>query len=151
MQEGHWCTRRRARLTAAILVTASAALTSCGRGNGPRVSEPAALLRVGVAQVSQNPTQGLRQLSNLLAVEGLARPGEDGRMQPWLAESWTTVEGGRVLRVKLRPHVKFHDGSAVDAKTLVEALPDALRRLMTPRSRYGFVSHRHSERRRSKR
>jgi ABC-type transport system substrate-binding protein len=90
-------------------------------------------MRVGVAQLSATDQgQGLRQLAQLLAVESLMRTGEDGRMQPWLAQSWTRGADGRVLTVKLRPHVMFHDGSPMDAQAVSALLPDALRAFMGP-------------------
>ena len=39
-----------------------------------------------------------------------------------LAESWTTASDGRSLLVKLRPGVKFHDGSPLDSETVAAAL-----------------------------
>ena len=53
-------------------------------------------------------------------------------MQPWLAEGWTPGSNGRSLTVKLRPNVKFHDGSPVDAKAVAGLLPDVLRTFMGP-------------------
>jgi peptide/nickel transport system substrate-binding protein len=102
-----------------------------------RASQPALLkssvLRVGVAQASAtSPLDGLRQLSQLLAVENLMRTGEDGRMQPWLAESWTSSSDGRVLSIKLRSDVTFHDGSHLDPTTVASLLPAALRTSMGP-------------------
>jgi peptide/nickel transport system substrate-binding protein len=99
-------------------------LEACSRrGDSVTTSSSSTVLRVGVAQLSlANPTQGLRQVSQILAVESLARPGEDGRMQPLLAEAWTRSGDGRPLTVKLRPHVRFHDGSPLDAKILSESL-----------------------------
>jgi peptide/nickel transport system substrate-binding protein len=86
------------------------------------------VLRVGVAQLSTtNPAAGLRQITQILAVEALARPGEDGRMQPWLAEGWTPSANGRTLTLKLRPSVKLHDGSTLSAATVAAGLPDAMR------------------------
>ncbi len=41
---------------------------------------------------------------------------EDGKLEPLLAESWSQT-GDLVWEFKLRPNVKFHDGSAFDAKT----------------------------------
>jgi ABC-type transport system substrate-binding protein len=103
-------------------------VTSC-RGGPEADGPPTAVLRVGVgSQVSAtNPILGLRQLSPIFTVEGLARTGEDGRMQPLLAEAWTLGPGRRSLRVKLRPNVKFHDGSPVDANAIESILPNALR------------------------
>jgi peptide/nickel transport system substrate-binding protein len=73
---------------------------------------------------------GLRQLAGLLSIESLARAGNDGRMQPWLAESWTSGSDGRSLTIKLRKNVRFHDGSALDAESVADILPESLRSFM---------------------
>lgn len=97
------------------------------RGAGPIT------LSVGVAQLSANsPVSGLKQLSQILSLEGLARVGEDGLMQPWLAESWTQNADRRSLTVKLRQGVKMHDGAVLDAKVVEHLLPEALRSLLGP-------------------
>src|SRR6266487_3469930 len=129
---------RPGRMNRAVIATAIVALTllggSCGRSGRSEVqtSGPAAL-RIGVGQVSTtNPAMGLRQLNQLLTFEGLARTGEDGRMQPWLAESWTPGKDGRTLTIKIRPNVVFHDGSPLDAKGLATILPGVLRSMLGP-------------------
>lgn len=38
-----------------------------------------------------------------------------GKPQPWLAESWTFSDDSRQITFKLRPDVKFHDGTNLDA------------------------------------
>src|SRR5204863_4773823 len=92
-------------------------------------------LRVGVAQLQETSQfAGLRQFAQILTMESLARVGEDGRMQPWLAESWTTEENGRIIRVKLRPGVKFSDGSILDAKTVAEILATSIGEFIGPLS-----------------
>jgi peptide/nickel transport system substrate-binding protein len=53
-------------------------------------------------------------------------------MQPWLAESWATANQGRSIIVKVRPNVKFHDGSPLDAVTVATLLPAGMRSLMGP-------------------
>src|SRR5262245_24892285 len=96
------------------------------------VSGPSTL-RIGVAQASTtNPAIGLRQLSQLLTNEGLARAGEDGRMQPSLADAWTSQNAGRSLLVKLRPNITFQDGSPLDAEAVTSILPDSLKGFMGP-------------------
>src|SRR5262245_37363915 len=115
------------------LVSIVIASGSCRRDAGTAVSLTPAVLRVGVGQVSaSNPLLGLRQLSPLLAYEGLARTGEDGRMLPSMAENWTPGPDGRSVTVKLRPNIKFHDGSLATAEVIATLLPGALKALMGP-------------------
>jgi peptide/nickel transport system substrate-binding protein len=118
-----------------IAVIASATLSwACRRSGGEASSaSPPISLRLGISQVSAtNPGTGLRQLALLLTQENLARTGEDGRMQPLLAEGWTTGKGGRSLLVKLRPKVTFHDGYPLDADAVAKILPDSLKNFMGP-------------------
>src|SRR5262244_4647053 len=41
--------------------------------------------------------------------ENLLYRGPDGKLVPWLAESWSTSRDGRSVTFKLRRDVKFHD------------------------------------------
>lgn len=50
------------------------------------------------------------QVSDVLVVE------RDGKLVPWLAESWTTEDEGRSLVFKIRDGVKCHDGSTLGAE-----------------------------------
>jgi peptide/nickel transport system substrate-binding protein len=108
--------------------------SSCRDGGAQATKARSSIvLRVGVAQLSaSNPMFGIRQLRQNLSVESLARIGEDGHMQPWLAESWHSDGSGRTLTVKLRPNVKFHDGSPLDAQTVATVLASGLRSQMGP-------------------
>jgi peptide/nickel transport system substrate-binding protein len=126
---------RRARTVGGVTgLLAAATILQCCHGSEVRKQpSSAAVLRVGVGQYSAtNPLNGLRQINQLLALESLARAGDDGRMQPWVAESWTLGPDGKSVRVKLRSHVSFHDGSAANAEVLANLLPNALRSSMGP-------------------
>lgn len=107
---------------------------SCQSRSAPKTHDSSsALLRVGVGQVSStSPTNGIRQLAQLLTVENLGRLGDDGRVTPWLAANWTLGNGNRTLVIELPAGVKFHDGSAVDAQTVVTLLPEPLRTVLGP-------------------
>jgi peptide/nickel transport system substrate-binding protein len=47
--------------------------------------------------------------------ENLVYKGPDGKLLPWLAESWTVARDGRSVTFKLRRDVKFHDGTPFNA------------------------------------
>lgn len=47
---------------------------------------------------------------------------ERGRVQPWLAESWTEEDGGRSLIFKIRDSVKVHDGRTLTAEDVAFSL-----------------------------
>jgi peptide/nickel transport system substrate-binding protein len=115
------------------LVVMIACLAGC-RANETRQREsPATVLRVGVPGLSPtNPSAGLRQLTQILSVEGLARLAEDGRPEPSLAESWTPTNNGRSYRVRLKPRVTFHDGSPLTAAAVASVLPTSMREMFGP-------------------
>src|SRR5437016_10599000 len=107
--------RRYGMSVALSLLTAATLNAECG-GHGRPAAPSGAILRIGVGQASgANPVMGQRQLIQNLTQESLVRAGEDGRMQPGLAESWQTGSDGRSLIIKLRRNVTFHDGSPLDA------------------------------------
>ena len=47
--------------------------------------------------------------------ESLLYHGRDGKLVPWLADSWTASPDGRSFTFKLRRDVKFHDGTPFNA------------------------------------
>src|SRR5882757_1815972 len=54
--------------------------------------------------------------------ESLFDIDEKGQAVPFLAESFTVSDDVKNYRVKLRPNVKFHDGTALDAEAVVANL-----------------------------
>ena len=118
---------------AAACVALAILSESCRSGGSEVTTSGPAALRIGIAQASAtNPAIGLRQVQQLLTNESLARAGEDGRMQPSLAQGWTAENSGRSLRIKLQPKITFHDGSPLDSEAVAKVLPDSLKGFMGP-------------------
>ncbi len=55
-----------------------------------------------------------------LLFEGLIHIDQQGRPQPWLAESWTISSDGKKYTFKLRQNVTFSDGTPFDAPAVVQ-------------------------------
>jgi peptide/nickel transport system substrate-binding protein len=116
------------------LIAVVTCAAGCGSAAAPRTADASsAVLRIGVGPVSTtNTASGVRQLTQNVSVEGLARLRPDGRVEPWLAEKWTLADGGRSLVVTLKSGATFHDGSPVDAQSVVALLDAPLRSTMGP-------------------
>ena len=52
----------------------------------------------------------------------LTAPGADGKIHPFLAESVTGSNNNKTWTIKLRPNIKFHDGSPLNAQVVVDNL-----------------------------
>src|SRR5215468_1264625 len=65
--------------------------------------------------------------------ENLLYRGPDGKLAPWLAESWQTAKDGRSVTFKLRRDVKFHDGTPFNA----EAVKFNFDRIVDPKFKAG--------------
>src|SRR5262245_35408980 len=87
---------------AALAVVMAASVASCHRDTRPQDAATQTILRVGLGlATTTNPVEGIRGLSDNLSVEGLVRTGEDGRLQPWLADSWSVQADGASVRIRL--------------------------------------------------
>src|SRR5262245_3886243 len=65
--------------------------------------------------------------------ENLLYRGPDGKLAPWLAESWQTAKDGKSVTFKLRRDVKFHDGTPFNA----EAVKANFDRIVDPKFKAG--------------
>ncbi|WP_155343065.1 ABC transporter substrate-binding protein [Acrocarpospora pleiomorpha] len=106
---------------AAIASLAFAVACSPPSGPEPAASAPAAAtttLRIGLSAelgaLDPNAFTG-----NFLMLDAIYEPlvtyGQDGKLEPGLAESWTVEEGGEQVTFNLRDGVKFTDGTPFDA------------------------------------
>jgi peptide/nickel transport system substrate-binding protein len=81
----------------------------------------------GVAKISTNveitdlgyPAEQRIQGNNTItypALETLGRFDAEGKITPWLAESWEASPADKKITIKLRQGIKFHDGSDFNAE-----------------------------------
>ncbi|NEN07282.1 ABC transporter substrate-binding protein [Diaminobutyricibacter tongyongensis] len=110
-------------LVAALAVTTMITLTACSAGTAQQKANPApndGTLTVGLLNdIGQPPDPDVYYANNGLAIvlnayEGLVQyknDAESGILAPRLAESWTVSKDNTVYTFKLRPGVKFHDGT----------------------------------------
>src|SRR5689334_14883253 len=68
-------------------------------------------LKVGVYDTAAN-------IAASLILETLVGPDENGKAKPKLALSWTHSDDYRTWTFKLRPDVKFHDGTPFNAQAV---------------------------------
>jgi peptide/nickel transport system substrate-binding protein len=113
---------RAAALVASIVVLIGTA--RCGSAAGPQAHPTNdTTFRVGVGGMPyQTPERGVQQFASNISNEGLLRVDQEGRPEPWLAESWRMSPDGLLLTIHLRRNVTFQDGSPVEAQTVVDVL-----------------------------
>jgi peptide/nickel transport system substrate-binding protein len=88
---------------------------------GPAQAAGTFRIAVGVDLDTVDPIQmTTTTVANMVdyVVETLTQLGPDGKVSPWLAESWTISPDGTVYTFKLRRGVVFHDGTPFDAKAV---------------------------------
>jgi peptide/nickel transport system substrate-binding protein len=96
----------------AVALTAPAAAQPSGTITFAIPAEPAT-----VDPAIEVAGPGYRVLLQLY--EGLLEyRGNTSELGPALAQSWTVAPDGASIELKLRPNVKFHDGSTLDAETV---------------------------------
>lgn len=105
---------------------------------GPAAPAPApsGLLRIGMESSPTTMDPGLStdlysQQVYSHVLEGLLMLDPQGVTQPALAESWTPSADGRTWTFKLRPNVKFHDGTDFTA----EDVKYTIDRILSPETR----------------
>jgi peptide/nickel transport system substrate-binding protein len=86
--------------------------------SGP--ADPTAIFRyantIGVSRFDPHRASSSTDNTLLfLTYDRLVHTDGEGRAVPGLATAWEALDGGRVLRLDLRPGVTFHDGTPFDA------------------------------------
>ncbi|HZR24106.1 MAG TPA: ABC transporter substrate-binding protein [Vicinamibacterales bacterium] len=87
-----------------------------------------------------NPVQGVSQIVQNITTEGLIRVTPSGQTEPQLADTWVLSPDGRALTVTLKPHLKFSDGSPIDAAIVAKTLPALVSDFLGPRLAAGLLA-----------
>lgn len=74
-----------------------------------------------------------------LIYDGLLKFSPTLEIKEALAESWSTSSDGKTLTFKLKPNIKFHDGSAITADDVVYSLARAVSPESTVRKYYDCI------------
>lgn len=75
---------------------------------------------------SEDPSKSGYIFQRLQLAETLVDADEKGKLLPALADSWSSNGAGDEWTFKLRPMVKFHDGSVLTADNVIQSLQTAL-------------------------
>lgn len=114
---GNQAFRRRSQLPRAgrgVIFFLALCITGC-RPTPPALPSDISLVTIGVPESGASGSGfGIRQFVNLLSLDPFVYAGTDGRATPGLVERWTWETDTRV-RLRLRPNVVFHDGTALNA------------------------------------
>lgn len=96
---------------------------------GPALARDTITLGMVLEPPNLDPTAGaaaaIDEVVYANIFEGLTRFGPDGSIRPALAESWDVTDDGMVYTFHLRPGVKFHDGTEMNADDVVFTLDRA--------------------------
>jgi peptide/nickel transport system substrate-binding protein len=128
-----------------LLGLLAATVVSAGLlGGTASISAPAnaeSVLKVGFVDGPQGMDPALAVLGSShqiidLVYSGLTKLDKDANPVPDLAESWTISTDGKDYKFKLRPNVKFHDGTPFTADDVVYTF----QRLKDPKTGYAYAT-----------
>ena len=73
-----------------------------------------------------NPRHGARALADVLALERLTTNDAEGRTQPRLLEGWSVSGDGLTWKLRVRPNVRFQDGTPLTAEDVKRTFDTAI-------------------------
>jgi peptide/nickel transport system substrate-binding protein len=108
------------------VVSTSTALSGCGRSDqrSEAKTPDTVALRLGVAAPSGSV---VTSFANAFTSEPLVGIGWDGRPVDRIVSAWEWTDDRLKLRLRLRPNVRFHDGSPFDLAQLKQTLETAFK------------------------
>ena len=124
------------------LAAAAIAVTAVGFQSGALSAQD--VLRVAVPSNlnTLDPAKtkiGEEYLVNYLVFDGLTEINRDMELDRGLAESWSHSEDLQTWTFNLRPGIRFHDGSALDAQDVIATVEHVLDKATGSSSRVNFL------------
>ncbi|HET7892827.1 MAG TPA: ABC transporter substrate-binding protein [Candidatus Sulfotelmatobacter sp.] len=107
-----------------LIAAAATAETRPQYGGVLHVAMRGAPTSLDPADNAQPDSFGRRSLTRLM-FDTLVTTDGNGRIQPWLATGWQSASGGQRWQFRIRPGVKFHDGTTLTAEIAAASLRDA--------------------------
>jgi peptide/nickel transport system substrate-binding protein len=121
-------TTRWGRALAIVLgMTGALSAVVCTRPAAPPAPREPVTLTIGVPQSRQlDPSHGAPAVAETLAFERLTRNDADGHTRPRLLEDWSVAADGLSWRLRVRPDVRFPDGSLMTSADVTSAFETAI-------------------------
>lgn len=102
-----------------LTLTLFAAISGCGGAKENKSTADTGTLNVSwntdIGDLNPH-TYNSQMFAQGMVYEALVKYGQGGKIEPWLAESWSISPDGREYTFKLRRDVKFSDGSPFNAQ-----------------------------------
>ncbi len=103
-----------------LVISGSTTFASAARLQDAETPVQGGTLRMAISEEPDqlDPARTIELLASIImddVYDSLVYIGEDGLPKPWAAESWTISEDGKTITFKIRPGIKFHDGTELDA------------------------------------
>lgn len=123
---GPWLRRLPVRL-GLLGVLSAAACTGPSAGPAPPAPRDPITLTIGVPQSRQlDPSHGVSAVAKMLAFERLTTNDAEGRTQPRLLEGWSVADDGLTWVLRVRPDVRFQDGTPLTAQDVKRTFDTAI-------------------------
>ncbi|MUN39460.1 ABC transporter substrate-binding protein [Actinomadura litoris] len=125
-----WSTRHRRRVgawTAVPLLLGTAA--ACGGGSESAAAGGDLTFAASIEPDCLDPQMSGLDVTAVIVrgvFDSLVSMTSDGRFHPWLAQRWTVSKDAKTYTFDLRPGVKFHDGTPLDATAVKATLDHAV-------------------------
>jgi ABC-type transport system substrate-binding protein len=125
-----------------LLLLAAGGLSACSRAAEPPASSQSPVtLRIGIAVPPTGTAgSGVGGFINNFVSDSLVGIGWDGRPVDRLVADWEWSANELELKLRVRPNLKFHDGTAIDRAYFRQSLETILKAPQTPGTNVSYQS-----------